>query len=513
MTPVGVAEARPTDGRILPDDAHNRELLRHTHPDGWVNPTPRGRYNLVVIGSGTAGLTAAGGCAAVGGRVALIERHLTGGDCLVTGCVPSKGIIASARLAASARRAAEHGVRVGSVDADFPAVMERMRRLRARISPADSVQHLKAMGVDVFLGAGRFTGPDAVEVQGATLRFARAVIATGGRAAVPPIPGLREQGFLTNETLFELTELPPRLVVIGAGPIGCEMAQAFQRLGAQATLIDTGAHVLHREDPDAAALVQRALVRDGVRLMLSAKVARVEGRNGGKVVVIEQEGAALNVACDALLVGAGRAPNIEGLNLEAAGVRHDKAGVAVDDTLRTTNPRIYAAGDICTPLKFTHLANAMGRMALINALFWGRNRMSRVVVPWCTYTDPEIAHAGLYERQAIERGERVHTITVPFTENDRAVLDGEGNGFVRVHLRRGTDRILGATIVAAHAGDLLTYFTLAMAGGRGLASLAGAIYPYPTQSELIKKVANHYLQTQLSPRVKRWLARFLKWRR
>jgi len=531
-----------TQPRILPDDEYNRTLVQNTHPPDWVNPEPRGRYNLVVIGSGTAGLTAAGGCAAVGGRVALIERHLTGGDCLISGCVPSKGIIRSARVVATLRQAADHGMRVPEGTAvDFPAVMARMRRLRARISPADSVPHLKEMGVDVFLGQGRFTGPDTVEVDSKRLRFARAVIASGARPVVPLIPGLQETGFLTNETLFELTVLPKRFAMFGGGPIGCEMAQTFQRLGSQVTLVDLAPHVLIREDADAAEIVQRKLVQEGVRLLLNAKAVRAELRDGptpqlelpeaarlrsrpalratagawdgAKVVVIEQEGRTQEVVCDAILVGVGRAPNVEGLDLEAAGVAYDKTGVTVNDFLRTTNPRIYAAGDICAPFKFTHTANALGRMAMINALFWGRNRMSRLIVPWCTYTDPEVAHVGLYEPQAKERGIAVTTLTVPLAENDRAILDGEDDGFVRVHLKQGTDQILGATVVAAHAGDLLTYFTLAMTSGKGLSSLAAPVYPYPTQSEAIKKLANLHLSGKLTPSVKRLLGKILAWRR
>ncbi|MBI1992332.1 MAG: mercuric reductase [Candidatus Omnitrophica bacterium] len=500
--------------RLLPDDEHNRALVSNSHPERWVNPTPRWRYHLVVIGSGTAGLTAAAGCVAVGGRVALIERHLTGGDCLISGCVPSKGIISAARVAAWIERAADYGIRVAAgTIVDFPAVMARMRRLRAEISPSDSVHHLKEMGVEVFLGQGRFTGPDTVDVNGTTLRFARAVIATGGRAIVPTIPGLTESGFLTNETLFQLTELPKRFAMIGAGPIGCEMAQTFQRLGAQVTLIDTASHILIREDADAAEIVQRAFVRGGVRLVLNAKVTAVESHEGAKRIRIDQGGKPLEIVCDAILVGVGRAPNTDGLSLEAAGVRSDKTGVLSNDFLRTSNPRIFAAGDIASPFKFTHTANALGRMAMINALFWGRNRMSRLVVPWCTYTAPEIAHVGLYERQAKERGIPVTTLTAPLSENDRAILDGETAGFVRVHLTRGTDRILGATVVAAHAGDLLTYFTLAMTGKRGLASLAGAIYPYPTQSEVIKKLANLHRASALKPWVKRLLSTLLALKR
>ena len=511
QTPHRTDAPRPL---ILPDDEHNRTLVRNTHPPDWVNPQPRGRYHLVVIGAGTAGLTAAAGCAAIGGRAALIERHLTGGDCLITGCVPSKGIISAARMAANVRAAGDYGIRVPpGATVEFAAVMERMRRLRARISPTDSVHHLKGLGVDVFLGEARCVSHDTVEVAGKRLKFSRAVIATGGRAVVPPIPGLKETGFLTNETLFELTTLPKRFAMIGAGPIGCEMAQTFQRLGSQVSLIDVAGHILIREDADAAEIIQRTFLHEGIQLVLNAKVLRVERRGEEKLVVVEQGGGQREIACDAVLVGVGRAPNTEGLNLEAAGVQYDKTGVTVNDRLQTTNPRIYAAGDICAPFKFTHTANALGRMAMVNALFWGRNRMSALVVPWCTYTDPEVAHVGLYEHQAKERGDRVTTLTAPLGENDRAILDGQDAGFVRVHLKQGSDQILGATVVAAHAGDLLTYFTLAMVTGKGLSALARPIYPYPTQSEVLKKLANLYLQTKLTPSVKRLLSALLAWRR
>lgn len=500
---------------LLPDDEHNRVLVEHTYPPTWVNPTPRGRYHLVVIGAGTAGLTAAAGCASIGGRVALIERHLTGGDCLVSGCVPSKGIISAARVAATVQHAAAYGVQVPpGVSVDFSAVMERMRRLRARISPADSVQHLAGLGVDVFLGEGRLTGRDSVEVGGHTLRFARAVIATGGRAELPPIPGLKESGALTNETLFQLTTLPARLVIIGGGPIGCEMAQTFQRLGARVTLVHNAGHLLNREDADAAGIVQRAFLREGIRLVLGAKTQRVTGPpqgSGERIVTVEQGGRLEEIPCDAILVSAGRVPNVEGLGLEAAGVAYDATGVRVNDRLRTSNPRIFAAGDVAVPFKFTHTANALGRMAMINALLWGRNRMSRLVVPWCTYTDPEIAHVGLYEHQAVSRGLTVKTLTAPLADNDRAILDGQDEGFVRVHLKAGSDTILGATIVASHAGDLLTYFTMAMTMGKGLSALATPIYPYPTQSEILRKLAGMHLAGKLTPRVKRLLSHLLAW--
>ena len=501
---------------ILPDDEHNRELIRQTHPTDWVNPEPRGRYNLVVLGAGTAGMSAAGGCAAAGGRAAIVERFLSGGDCLVTGCVPSKAIISASRVAATVRDADAYGVRVPSgTTVDFGAVMERMRRLRARgIAPADSVYHLKDAGVDVYLGQARFTGPDTVEVEGKTLRFARAVIATGGRAVEPPIPGLSEAGFLTNETLFELTERPGRLVVIGGGPIGCEMSQTFRRLGSEVTQIDVAPHFLPREDADAAEILQRQFEREGVTLLLDAKVVRVEVRGGSKVVMVQCKGMTHEVPCDAIIVGVGRQPNIEGLELEKAGVAYDRHGVTVDEKLRTTNSRIYAAGDISSRFKFTHMANALGRMAMMNALFWGRGgKASGLIVPWCTYTDPEIAHVGLYEHQAKEEGSEITTLTQPLAEDDRAILDGEDEGFIRVHLKKGSDRILGATIVAAHAGDLLTYFTYAMISKKGLSSLGWPIYPYPTQAEAIKRLAGKHLATKLSPGVKRLLSRVLAWKR
>ncbi len=511
--PPSVDERRRAP-RILPDDEYNRILVQNTHPPQWVNPEPRGRYNLVVIGAGTAGLTAAGGCTAVGGRVALIERHLTGGDCLISGCVPSKGMISAARVAEAIRSAPAYGIQVPpGATVDFPVVMERMRRLRAQISPNDSVQHLKETGVDVFLGSARFVAPDAVEVDGKVLRFSRVVIATGGRAEVPAIPGLKEIGYLTNETLFELTSLPHRLTIIGGGPIGCEMAQTFRRFGSHVTLVHNAGHILNREDADAAEIIQRTFLAEEIQLVLNAKTLRAEKRRDEKVLVVEQQGKPLEIPANEILISAGRVPNVDGLELEAAGVAYDQRGVRVNDFLQTTNPRIYAAGDIATPFKFTHTANALGRIAMINALFWGKQRVSRLVIPWCTYTDPEIAHVGLYEAQAKEKGYEVTTFTIPLSENDRAILDGEDNGFVRVHLKRGSDRILGATIVAAHAGDLVTYFTLLMTMGKGLSSLATPIYPYPTQSEVLKRVANRYLQTKLSPLVKWVLSKILARRR
>ncbi len=501
---------------VLPEDAHNVALVASVHPPDWTNPEPDGRYNLVVLGAGTAGLVSAAGAAGLGAKVALVERHLMGGDCLNVGCVPSKSLIRSARAAADARDAGRFGVGVGGTRTDFAAVMERVRRIRAGIAPHDSARRFRdEYGVDVFLGSGRFVAHDAVEVGGARLRFARAVIATGARAVAPPVPGLAEAGFFTNETVFNLTELPASLAVLGGGPIGCELAQAFARLGARVTIIERGERFLPREDPDAVAVLLAAFVRDGIEVRLQTALTRVERRDGARVLHLEHAGAAATLEADAILVGVGRAPNVEGLDLDAAGVRFSTHGVEVDDFLRTSNHRIYAAGDVCSPFKFTHTADAAARIVVQNAFFGfaGRRRASRIVVPWCTYTDPEIAHVGMYEREAEQRGIEVRTFVVPMADVDRAIADGEAEGFVKVHVRKGTDEILGATVVARHAGEMLSEITTAMVGGVGLGKIASVIHPYPTQAEAIRKAGDAYNRTRLTPRAAGLLRRYFAWRR
>jgi pyruvate/2-oxoglutarate dehydrogenase complex dihydrolipoamide dehydrogenase (E3) component len=447
--------------------------------------------------------------------VALVERDLLGGDCLNVGCVPSKALIRAARAAAQVRDAGQFGIRIPpGVQVDFPAVMERLRRLRASISPHDSAARFRSLGVDVYLGQAAFTGPNTVEVAGKTLRFRRAVIATGARAQRPATPGLAEAGFLTNETAFSLTELPPRLAVIGAGPIGCELAQAFARFGSQVHLLGNHPQILPREDRDAAGRVEMTLRRDGLELTLGCEVSRVESRGRQKVVHLACGEGPRQVVVDEILVGAGRVPNVGGLNLDAAGVRHDrKEGVWVNDRLRTSNPNVYAAGDICSRFKFTHAADAMARIVIQNALFKGRARASALTIPWCTYTDPEIAHVGLYEHEARERGLACRTFTQELKDLDRAVLDGEDDGFVKVHVAARGDKILGATIVAAHAGDLISELTLAMVGRLGLGTIAKTIHPYPTQAEAIKKAADAYNRTRLTPVVKWLFEKWLAWSR
>ncbi len=510
--PHGSGNGKPL---VLPDDRHNRVLVSNVHPPDWANPTPSGRYNLVVLGAGTAGLVTAAGAAGLGAKVALVERHLLGGDCLNVGCVPSKCLIRSSRVYGDVRDAVELGFRLeGRVIADFPAVMERLRRLRSRISHHDSAARFRDLGVEVFLGQARFTGPGTVEVGGKTLHFKKAVIATGARAVNPPIPGIAEAGFLTNETVFSLTELPRRLAVIGGGPIGCELAQAFRRLGSEVVLFHNKGHILDREDADAAEIVQKAFLKEGIRLVLDCKTKKVTRTREGKAILFGCGDHEETVVVDEILAGAGRQPNVEGLGLEAAGVAYDpREGVKVNDGLQTTNPRIYAAGDICMAWKFSHAADAAARIVIQNALFFGRKRLSSLVMPWATYTDPEIAHVGMYERDAKEKGIEIDTFVRKFEEVDRAIADGEEEGFVKVHVRKGTDGILGATIVARHAGEMISELTTAIVGKVGLRALSGVIHPYPTQAEAIKQTADAYNRTRLTPGVKRFFTRFFAWMR
>ncbi len=506
-----------TTPEILPKDEHNAKLIANVHPPDWTNPEPSGRYNLVVIGAGTAGLITAALAAGLRAKVALIERHLMGGDCLNVGCVPSKGLIRASRIVTEARRSAEFGLGVPpGAEVDFGAAMARMRRIRAQISAVDSARRFRdELGVDVFLGDAHFAGPDAVEVGGQTLRFQRAVIATGARAVAPPVEGLAEAGSLTNETLFELTERPRRFAVIGAGPIGCEMAQAFRRLGSEVFLLDMAPHVLPREDADAAAILQNRFRAEGIHLELGCRIEKVGVRNGEKRIRVSGgDGGAKEIAVDEILVAVGRAPNVEGLGLEAAGVEVDpRRGVVVDDTLRTRNRRIYATGDVCMNWKFTHAADAAAKIAVQNALFFPTKKLSSLVMPWCTYTDPEIAHVGIYAHEAAEQGVAIDTFEGPLAEVDRAIAAGEEDGFVKVHVKKGSDRILGATIVAAHAGEMISEVTLAIVGKLGLGTILNTIHPYPTQAEAIKRAASAYTRTRATPRVLRILEAWMAFRR
>jgi pyruvate/2-oxoglutarate dehydrogenase complex dihydrolipoamide dehydrogenase (E3) component len=503
---------------VEPFDDLNRRLVENVHPPSWCNPTPEGPYDLVVVGAGSGGLVTSLIASSLGARVALVERHLMGGDCLNVGCVPSKSLISGARIVHDARQATRFGLPASEAEsADFGEVMRRMREIRARISEEDSAErYSREFGVDVHLGPARFEGEGRLAVGERILEFRRAVIATGARAVAPPIDGLAEVGYLDNESVFELTERPPRLAVIGAGPIGCELAQAFTRLGTRVHLLELAGRILIREDADAAGIVQEAMSSEGVEMILECEIERVERRAGEKVLHLSHPaGARRELVVDEILVGAGRAPNVEGLGLEKVGVDYDlRSGVKVDDTLRTTSSRIWAVGDVCMQWKFTHAADAAAKIVVQNALFslvpFGRKKLSDLVMPWCTYTQPEIAHVGLSERDAREAGVEIETYSVPIAETNRAVTDGQEAGLVKVHVRKGRDEIVGATVVAAHAGELITQLTLAIQRRIGLGAFTGIIYPYPTQGEAIKRAAGAYTRQRLTPWVKRlfrfWLA-------
>jgi len=478
----------------------------------WKNPTPKNRYHLVILGAGFAGLVAATGAAALGCKVALIERYPVDGDRLNAGPVlPSKAIIRTSRLYAEMRNAARYGARGPEhVEVDFALAMDRVRSMNSHISGGNTVRRLTSSGVDVFFGASEFSGADTLVVDGQVLHFKKAMIATGARPNPFVIPGLEEVGYLTSDNIFDLTELPRRLLVIGGGPLGCELAQAFCRLGAETTIAVEKPLFLGAEERDAAQILSQSFVRDGINVLLNTNAVSVRMQDRQKIVELVSDDYHHSVTVDAILTGIGRLPNVQGLNLEAAGVRYDaETGIEVDDFLCTSNPNIFAAGDVCLKEQYSHTARASARIVLQNALMRRRERYSKLIIPWCTFTDPEIAHVGIYVRQANLQKIPIKTFTVPMHEIDRAVTDSEDEGFVKIHVREGTDQILGATIVSTHAGDMINEITLAMVAGIGLRTLSQVIHTYPTQAEAIKKAADAYFLTRLTHRIQVRLHRLL----
>jgi pyruvate/2-oxoglutarate dehydrogenase complex dihydrolipoamide dehydrogenase (E3) component len=472
-----------------------------------------GIYNVVVIGGGTAGLVTAAATAALGGRVALVERGRMGGDCLNTGCVPSKALISSARLAAQIRRAPEWGLDPQEPRFDFARVLQSMRERRARIAPHDSQERFESLGVDVFRADARFVSPREVDAGGALLRGRHFVIATGSRPALPPVEGLAGAAPYTNETIFdELKEKPGRMVVLGGGAIGCELGQAFARLGVAVTIVEAAARILEKEDEDAAAAVRRRLEAEGVRVRTGTRAGRV-ARDGARVRVVLQSagGPGEALEAEALLVAAGRVPNTEGLGLEAAGVAHDEKGVRVDACLRTSQSHIYAAGDVAGGHQFTHVADDHARVIVRNILLpWPKTKVDQAVLPWCTFTSPEVARVGLSEPEARRRGVDHDVWVQPMSEVDRAVLEREEEGFVKVLTAKGGDRILGVTVVGERAGDLVHELVVAMKHGVGLGGVSRTIHAYPTFAEAMRKAADRQQKGRLTPRaleVFAWLYR------
>jgi len=505
------AKVAVDEAHISPLDKHNIVLLDNVFPRDYENPKKPEDfvYDLVAVGAGAAGLVSAKQTGRRGGKSALIEEHLAGGDCLNVGCVPSKALLRCARSAAERRRS-DLGAASDTTPVDFGKVMERMRELRTKISHVDSVQTTMATGADAYVGRGVFIGPHEIQVKGQVIKFKKAVVCTGGRATVPPIPGLRESSYLLHVQLFNLTELPRRFCVIGGGPIGLEMAQAFRRFGSEVTLLEAMPRILGPEDPDASAILQKSLEADGVRVVVDAQIKRVEDLDGGKEVKITctpSGGELVEIVCDKLLVAAGRAANVENLGLEEAGVEYKLGlGIKVNDDLSTSNPDIYAAGD-CTDqmaCRFTHTAGGMGSMVVTNALFGSRGppvlapstKISEIVVPRCTFTEPEVASCGIANLQQAERaGVEVDTYTAGLEHNDRCILEGDGHGgFVKILCKKGTDKIVGGVIVAERAGEMLSEITLAAQHGIPISALGNTVHPYPTAGEGVQQCALNYVR-------------------
>lgn len=504
---------------VSPMDRYNQILVDNLHPPQWANPEPAPRYHLVVIGGGTAGLVTAGGAGLLGAKVALVEKHLLGGDCTNVGCVPSKAMIRSARAVAEVAQAQEYGVNVPpGTKVNFAAVMERLRRVRAEISRNDSAQRMSEdYDVDVFLGEAQFVDAQTVRVGQKILHFQKAAIATGSRPKSLPIEGLEAAGYLTNETVFSLTERPQRLAIIGGGYIGCELAQTFQRLGSEVTLLQKGDRLLPHADLEAAKLVENALWCDGVNIGFNALTQRVETQNRQKILHYQIGERTASLSVDEILLAVGRVPNVEGLNLEAAGVEFDtKAGIKINSYLQTSNPNIYGVGDVALKAKFTHAADAAARIVVQNALFSvlkvGRKQLSSLTIPSCIYTEPEVAHVGVMPQEVEAHPARYETLYVPLSEVDRAVIDGETDGFAKIYLKRGTDKIAGATLVARQAGEMINTITLAMNYHLGLGAIADTIFPYPTQAEVIRKVADNYNRKRLTGTVKKLASALLKFK-
>jgi pyruvate/2-oxoglutarate dehydrogenase complex dihydrolipoamide dehydrogenase (E3) component len=466
------------------------------------------RYDIVAIGGGTAGLVTAAGAAGLGARVALVEAWRLGGECLWTGCVPSKALVAAARAAHTARHAASLGVDVGQVVPDPSRIFEWIREAQRRIEPHDSPERFRSLGVEVVMGTARFTGEREISVEGRRLDARHMVIATGSRPIVPEIPGLADVPFLTNESLFSLDQLPRRLLILGAGVVGLEMAQAFARLGSEVQLLELAATLLPGEDAELVEQLTSCLLRDGVKLALGARVTRV-GREGGDVVLdVESAGQRAQYRGDALLVATGRRGRIDELELSVPGIVTDNGSVTVDDRLRTNVPNIWGAGDVVGGLRFTHVADYEARTVVRNALFPFSARRDYRVVPWVIFTDPELAHVGLTERQARERhGEEVRVFRRPLDDLDRAIVDGQTAGMVKLITDRG-GRLLGAHILGYGAGNMIAELALAMKHGLGAAQLSATIHPYPTYPEAIKQAADAWYRSRLTGLTKslaRWL--------
>jgi dihydrolipoamide dehydrogenase len=471
------------------------------------------RYHLIVIGAGSGGLVAAAGAAGLGAKVALIEKHKMGGDCLNTGCVPSKAIIRTAKLAYDARTANRFGIPNLGPTIEMKRVMESVREVQKKIEPHDSPERFRNLGVDVYFGNYQFLSPYEISNGQEILSAKRFVIATGAAPFVPPIKGIKEIPILTSDNVWNLTELPRRLVVLGGGPIGAELVQVFARLGSKVSVVEMLDCLLNREDSEASCLIKERFQKEGIETLINTKAEEVQKTPAGHSLVVTQtKNGSKTLPFDQILVAVGRAPNVDGLDLEKAGIRYSKKGIEVDPYLRTSAKHIYACGDVIGSYQFTHTADFQARLILRNALFPGKSKIDYSVVPWCTFTDPEVARVGLNEKEAKEKNIPYDAYTYPMKDLDRAVCDREDEGLVKVLTKKGTDQLLGVTLVGPHAGDLIHEFVLAMHQGIGLKRIATMIHIYPTLAEISKRAVDTYQRSRLTPRTRRWLEKYFQWR-
>jgi pyruvate/2-oxoglutarate dehydrogenase complex dihydrolipoamide dehydrogenase (E3) component len=492
-----MTEGNSTVARATPD--HDELLLQRVRPNNWTNPAPRPSYDFAILGAGPAGLAAADRAARLGYSVALIERNRLGGNSLNSGSVPSKALVRTAGACARTRGAQQFGI-ANPIEPtlDFGRTVERMHRIRSRIAVRSSVRALSALGVDIFFGAGRFAGDRELLVDDALLQFKKALIATGARPRIPDIPGLDAAGYLTSATIFELTTLPKRLAVVGGGPLGCELAQAFCRMGCQVVIVQNEPKFLPREERDAADILDRSMAKDGVEIRLNTEVVGVRRGGGGKILETVNNGVKHYIEADDILLSVGRVANVEELALDAAHVALEpRLGIKVDDYLCSSNPNVYAAGDACMALKFTNAAYSSARLAVRNALQQARIPQSTLLIPWCTYCDPEIAHIGLHVWEARRDSIPIKSFTVMMQDVDRAMLDGQDTGFVKVHIAESSDKILGATIVALRASEMINEMAVIMSAGIGMHQLAEVVHTYPAQSGGIIQAAMDYVRDRL----------------
>jgi pyruvate/2-oxoglutarate dehydrogenase complex dihydrolipoamide dehydrogenase (E3) component len=479
------------------NDEFTEKLTQNVFPSNWKNPKPSEIYDLVVIGGGPGGLTAASIARDLHAKVAIVEKNHLGGECLSAGCIPSKALIRCSRLAAEIHEASKYGIEVPpGWKVDFGAVMRHVHQLQATLSPHDAASHFQKLGIDIFLGAGHFISPSQLEVGGQVINFKKAIVVTGTQPIPLSVSGIEPSDYLTNQNIFTLSSLPRRLVTIGGGPINCELSQAFCRLGSQVTLITRGDTLLSKDESMATERLQKVIEMEGVRIVKNSQVRQIEKRGEEKIVYLNNSSE--GIVADAILVGIGRIPAVEDLSLEKGSVAYDlKKGITTNDYLQTSNPNVYAAGDVCSPYKFTHISTELSKMAVLNALNGNHLNKNNLIIPWCTYTDPEIAHTGLTEKEAREKGISVEIAIVELSDNDRALLDGETIGFAKLLVKAGSDQIVGATLMTGHAGEMISEITVAMASDKGLFELAQSIHPFPTQAEVFRRAAQAILKSRL----------------